>query len=67
MNLGEFVAKTLHIDEKRIATFCEEIAGRYINVNPYHNWLHAVDVTHCTYSFMQMVKAKDYFPVGMKE
>jgi cAMP-specific phosphodiesterase 4 len=44
--------------------FLEGISGRYINANPYHNWLHAVDVAHCTYQMMIMCKAKDYFSVA---
>lgn len=64
MNLGNFVKDTLKIDEKRITTFLEDISGKYVNKNPYHNWLHAVDVAHCVYQFMVLVKARDYFSVS---
>jgi len=64
MNLGYFLSDTLRIEEKRIGVFLEGISGRYINANPYHNWLHAVDVAHGTYQMMIMCKAKEYFSVA---
>ena len=56
MNLGYFLSESLRIEEKRLGVFLEAVSGRYINSNPYHNWLHAVDVAHCTYQFMIMCK-----------
>ncbi|CAD7938925.1 unnamed protein product [Amoebophrya sp. A120] len=61
MNLGGFIKDTLKIDERRIQRFLEEISGRYVNTNPYHNWLHAVDVAHGVYSFLNLCKTRDIF------
>lgn len=61
LNLGSFITETLGIDEKRVSTFLEEMSCRYLNTNPYHNWLHAVDVTHCVHQFLIMCKTREFF------
>lgn len=58
-NLGHFLTDTLKTDERQLQVFFEEVSGQYKNENPYHHWLHAVDVGHCVYRFLDMCKAKE--------
>jgi len=39
----------------------EAAEAGYIKTMPYHNWFHAVDVTHAVYRFMQLCSADAYF------
>ncbi|CAD7959334.1 unnamed protein product [Amoebophrya sp. A25] len=64
MNLGPWIKDTLKVDGKQIQRFLEEISAKYVNTNPYHNWLHAVDVTHCTYSLLNLCKTRDILSVS---
>ncbi len=60
MNLGSFLHDTLKITEKRVGLFLEDVCGKYLSKNPYHNWLHAVDVCHCVYQMMLMTKSRSF-------
>lgn len=37
------------IDEQKLRNFLIEIRNGYSKKNPYHNFRHAFDVTHCCY------------------
>ena len=48
-------ADDLNIDPQTICNFLREIERRYQHTNPYHNNIHAADVTQTTHSLFQMM------------
>merc|ERR1719330_876853 len=43
-----------------MATFLESVEGAYIKTCPYHNWFHAIDVTHGVYRLMRVNAGEAY-------
>jgi hypothetical protein len=41
--------------------FLEAAELGYLKTCPYHNWFHAIDVTHCIYRFLHVCAAEAYF------
>ena len=50
-----FAEDDLNIDPQTICNFLREIERRYQHTNPYHNTIHAADVTQTTHSLFQMM------------
>ena len=49
------------IDAPVMDKFLRELERRYINKNPYHNWKHAVDVTHTVFRFIVETQSHTFF------
>ena len=48
------------IDVEKLGNFLQAVAARYKATNPYHNWTHAIDVTHTVYRLMTEMDANDF-------
>jgi len=47
-------------DAVAMGHFLETAEANYLRTSPYHNWFHAVDVTHCLFNLMQLCGAGSY-------
>jgi len=47
-------------DQVDMSNFLDMAELGYVKTNPYHNWFHAIDVTHCVYRFLQMCSTEEY-------
>jgi hypothetical protein len=47
-------------DAVTMNSFLTTAEGEYNRSCPYHNWFHAVDVTHCVYRLLQICSAEAY-------
>ncbi|CAE8627361.1 unnamed protein product, partial [Polarella glacialis] len=46
--------------ESKVTAFMEAAESSYIRSNPYHNWFHAVDVSHCVWQLTRQCHASEY-------
>ena len=44
--------ETFQIPEEKMRNFIQMIKSKYIRSNPYHNFIHAFDVTQTVYSYL---------------
>jgi len=51
----------LPIQEEKLAAFIEQVEGGYVQTNPYHNWFHAIDVTHAAYRLTGLLYGDAFF------
>jgi len=42
------------VDTTVTGHFLEDAEATYVKTCPYHNWFHAIDVTHCVYRFLHI-------------
>jgi len=49
-------------DQQVLLGFLEEVSSRYSSPQkvPYHNWYHAVDVTHCVFQLLHTCEAESF-------
>jgi len=50
----------LTLDTIVMGHFLEESEAGYVKTCPYHNWFHAIDVTHCVYRLLQICACEAY-------
>lgn len=48
------------VERATLEQFIEAAEGRYLKTCPYHNWFHAVDVSHCVYRQLRAWAAEAY-------
>eukprot|EP00928_Gymnodinium_smaydae_P037159 TRINITY_DN25834_c0_g1_i1.p1 TRINITY_DN25834_c0_g1~~TRINITY_DN25834_c0_g1_i1.p1 ORF type:complete len:2072 (-),score=304.76 TRINITY_DN25834_c0_g1_i1:130-5685(-) len=60
-NPGSCAHAEHHVDSKRLGQFVEEVRRGYRD-NPYHNFMHAVDVTHAVFRYSNLMQAELIFP-----
>jgi hypothetical protein len=53
----------ISFDSVSMGNFLESAEASYIKTSPYHNWFHAIDVTHCVYRLLHLC-ATDAFLSG---
>lgn len=59
-NPGSCAFTEHNVDIKKLRLFVDSIAKGYMQ-NPYHNFMHAVDVTHTVFRYMTLAQADRFF------
>merc|ERR1719359_1226492 len=50
----------INFDSMVMGQFLEAAEASYVKTCPYHNWFHAIDVTHCVYRLLHICAAEAY-------
>jgi len=50
----------ISVESSVMGHFLEAAETAYVKTCPYHNWFHAIDVTHCVYRFMHICATEAY-------
>jgi len=50
----------ISFDAVVMGQFLEAAEASYVKTCPYHNWFHAIDVTHCVYRLLHICATEDY-------
>eukprot|EP00397_Hematodinium_sp_SG-2012_P002006 GEMP01002012.1.p1 GENE.GEMP01002012.1~~GEMP01002012.1.p1 ORF type:complete len:1164 (+),score=223.37 GEMP01002012.1:126-3617(+) len=57
---SQWIHNVLQVEYSQLQNFIEAIARSYIPTNPYHSWIHAMDVCHSVFHQMRACRAETY-------